>query len=309
MAHGHHGHSHHGSCSHSHGQASRRRLTITLVLAAVYMVAEFVGGLLSHSLALLADAGHMLSDVGSLALSCFAVWLSERPAGSQRTFGYYRAEILAALANGTTLVAVSGFILFEAWERFHDPPEIQGGLMMGIAIGGLFVNVAGLAILHGGRNDNLNIRGAWLHVLSDTLGSVAVIVSGILIASFGWNWVDPLISVLISLLIVFSSWRLLAESVWVLMEGAPGGVDVQNVRAALADSPGVIDVHDLHVWTIASGLDSLSCHVVSDESRSHVDLLESLRSTVHEQFGIDHVTIQIEPADFREREKPCSAGA
>lgn len=282
---------------------------ITLVLAAAYMVAEFIGGLLSHSLALLADAGHMLSDVGSLALSCFAVWLADRPAGRQRTFGYYRAEILAALINGATLVIVSVFILIEAWERFHNPPEIRGGLMMGIAVGGLIVNVLGLMILHGGRNDSLNMRGAWLHVLSDTLGSVAVIISGVLIAAYGWNWVDPLISVLISGLIVFSSWRLLADSVWVLMEGAPGNVEVPDVRLALADVTGVIDVHDLHVWTITSGLDSLSCHVVSDESRPHVDLLEALRSTVHEKFGIDHITIQIEPAGFAEREKPCEAGA
>lgn len=309
MTHSHHGHSHAGSCSHSHGQTSRRRLLLTLVLAATYMVAEFVGGLLSHSLALLADAGHMLSDVASLALSVFAIWLSDRPAGRQRTFGNYRAEILAALINGAALIAVSVFILFEAWERFQDPPEIQGGLMMGIAVGGLIVNVLGLVILHGGRNDSLNMRGAWLHVVSDALGSVAVIISGILIALYGWNWVDPVISALISALIVFSSWRLLADSVWVLMEGAPGNVEVPEVREALGSVPGVIDVHDLHVWTITSGLDSLSCHVVSDESRPHVDLLKSLRDAVHEKFGIDHVTIQIEPAGFAAREKPCDAGA
>ena len=277
---------------------------VTLVLAAAYMVAEFIGGLISHSLALLADAGHMLSDVASLGLSCFAIWLTVRPAGTQRTFGFYRAEILAALLNGAALIAVSIFIMVEAWHRLWDPPAVQGGLMMAIAVGGLVVNLAGLAILHGGRNENLNIRGAWLHVLSDTVGSVAVIVSGILITQYGWYWADPAISMLISVLIVLSAWRLLAESVWVLMEGAPGGVDVNNVRLALSESPGVIDVHDLHVWTIASGLDSLSCHVVTDETRPHVDLLESLRSTVHAEFGIDHVTIQIEPAGFEERETP-----
>lgn len=304
MGHDHHGHSHEGGCSHSHGASSRRRLMITLVLAAVYMVAEFVGGLISHSLALLADAGHMLSDVASLALSCFAMWLSDRPAGTQRTFGYYRAEILAALFNGAALIAVAIFILVEACERLQDPPQVQGGLMMAIAVGGLVVNLAGLLILHGGRNENLNIRGAWLHVMSDTLGSVAVIVSGLLITFGGWHWVDPAISILISVLIVFSSWRLLADAVWVLMEGAPGRIDVNRVRLTLNESPGVLDVHDLHVWTIASGLDSLSCHVVSDESRTHVDLLESLRSMVHQEFGIDHVTIQIEPAGFKERETP-----
>lgn len=304
MAHDHHAHNHSGHCSHSHGATSRRRLMVTLVLAAAYMVAEFIGGLISHSLALLADAGHMLSDVASLGLSCFAIWLTVRPAGTQRTFGFYRAEILAALLNGAALIAVSIFIMVEAWHRLWDPPAVQGGLMMAIAVGGLVVNLAGLAILHGGRNENLNIRGAWLHVLSDTLGSVAVIVSGILITQYGWYWADPAISMLISVLIVLSAWRLLAESVWVLMEGAPGGVDVNNVRLALSESPGVIDVHDLHVWTIASGLDSLSCHVVTDETRPHVDLLESLRSTVHAEFGIDHVTIQIEPAGFEERETP-----
>jgi len=268
------------------------------------MVAEFAGGLISHSLALLADAGHMLSDVASLALSCFALWLSDRPAGTQRTFGYYRAEILAALLNGAALIAVAVFILVEAVERLQNPPEVQGSLVMVIAVGGLVVNLVGLFILHGGRNENLNIRGAWLHVMSDALGSVAVIVSAVLITLYGWHWVDPAISVLISLLIVYSSWRLLADAVWVLMEGAPGRIDVNRVRVALNEAPGVADVHDLHVWTIASGLDSLSCHVVTDESRTHVHLLESLRAMVHHEFGIDHVTIQIEPAGFEERETP-----
>ncbi len=301
-----HGHDHCGH-GHSHSTANRRRLLITLVLAAAYMVAEVVGGLISNSLALLADAGHMFSDVASLALSVFAIWIADRPAGSQRTFGFYRAEILAALVNGATLVAVSFFIVYEAWHRFSDPPEVQGGLMMWIAVGGLIVNLFGLAVLHGGKDHNLNVRGAWLHVMSDTLGSVAAIVAGLLIQNFGWYIADPIISAVISLLVVVSAWRLLSDSVWVLMQAAPANVDVPELKAALIETPGAVEVHDLHVWTITSGLDSVSCHVVNDGSRPHDELLIELRTLVHERCGIDHITIQIEPPGFEEPVQRCEA--
>ena len=309
-SHGHshpHGHAHGHSHGHSHAHGNQKRLLLTLILAGGYMIAEIVGGLLSNSLALLADAGHMFSDVASLGLSTFAIWLARQPSGSQRTYGFHRAEILAALFNGTSLVAVSLFIFKESWERLQSPPEVQGGLMMGIAVGGLLVNIAGLFILHGGREDNLNVRGAWLHVLSDALGSVAAISAGLLIHFFGWYWSDPLISAVIGLLILYSSWRLLAESVCVLMETAPSSVDVSQLKSALTEPAGVIEIHDLHVWTITSGLDSVSCHVVTDGSRPHDELLTELRTLVHNRCGIDHVTIQIEPQNFEEPQQRCEA--
>jgi cobalt-zinc-cadmium efflux system protein len=297
MPHDHHKHA-------LRGAANRRRLTLTLALAGGYMIAEIIGGLATNSLALLADAGHMFSDVAALGLSLFAVWVASRPPPAHHTYGYYRAEILAALANGAALVAVSFYIFGEAFERLGSRPEVKGGAMMCIALGGLGVNLAGLWILGGGRHENLNVRGAWLHVLSDALGSAGAIVAGLLIWAFDWRWSDPLASAFIALLIIYSSWRLLAESVSVLMESAPRGIDVDEVRAALLDTPGVMQVHDLHVWTITSGLDSLSAHVVAGEKESHPVLLRNLRNVLHDRFGIDHVTIQIEPKDFVEREVP-----
>jgi cobalt-zinc-cadmium efflux system protein len=301
-----HGHDHsHGEAGHHHGASvragNRRRLLLTLILAAGYMVAEFVGGWLTNSLALLADAGHMLSDVAALALSWFAVWIAERPSDSRRTYGYYRAEILAALVNGATLIAISLMIFYEAFRRFGHPPEVQGGMMMAIAIGGLVVNVASLFILGGGGHENLNVRGAWLHVATDALGSVGAIVAGVFIWLLGWNWVDPVASLLIGLLVIHSSWRLLRESVSVLMESAPRGIDVDEVRGALLDAEGVRAVHDLHIWTITSGMPALSVHVVTDEPAGSMQLLGRLRALLHERFEIDHVTIQIEPEDFAER--------
>ncbi|MBW3542150.1 MAG: cation diffusion facilitator family transporter [Planctomycetes bacterium] len=294
---------------HSHGRESarsgnRRRLALVLALSAAYMVAEFVGGLWTNSLALLADAGHMLSDVAALALSFFAVWIAERPAGPRQTYGYYRAEILAALVNGAALVAISAFILLEAWRRLRDPSEVVGPLMTGVAAGGLVVNLAGLWILHGGREASLNVRGAWLHVLADMLGSVGAIAAGVLIWAFRWHWADPAASIAIALLIVYSSWRLLAESVSVLMECAPRGIDVDEVRNAMAAVEGVLGVHDLHVWTITSGLESLSAHVVVEPERRQDAVLTEMRAMLHEKFGIDHITLQIEPPDFEERAVP-----
>ncbi|HEX8362703.1 MAG TPA: cation diffusion facilitator family transporter, partial [Longimicrobium sp.] len=222
------GHHHHG---HAHGgHANRRRLAVVLVLAAVYMVAEAVGGYLADSLALLADAGHMLSDVGALALSLFAVWIAHRPATPQRTFGYHRTEILAALANGATLIAISIFIFVEAFHRLRDPQPVQGALVMWIAVGGLLVNLLGMWVLHGGRGENLNIRGAWLHMLTDALGSVGAIAGGALVWAFGWYWADPAVSVLIGVLVIYASWGLLKESVSVLLEGTPSHIDLHEVR-------------------------------------------------------------------------------
>ncbi len=270
-----------------------------LGLVVVYMVAEVIGGILTNSLALLADAGHMLSDAAALALSLFAMWIALRPPTAQRTYGYYRTEILAALVNGATLVAISLFIFVEAFRRIGNPPAVQGGLMMGIATGGLLINLAGLWILSAGKDESLNVRGAWLHVLSDALGSVGVITAGVLIWAFGWYWVDPVASVVIGLLVMYSSWALLKETVAVLMEDAPAHIDVDEVRNTIVGIPDVVAVDDLHVWTITSGMVSLSAHVAvacEDERPPH-SLLKEIRQRLHDQFGIDHITVQIEPAE------------
>jgi len=283
---------------------SFNRLLIACILACSYMLAEVIGGLIANSLALLADAGHMLSDAAALGLSLFAIWIARRPASAEKTYGYYRAEILAALANGATLVAVSIYVFVEAYLRFQQPPEVMGGTMMVIAVGGLIVNLVMMGILHGVRQETLTVKGAWLHVLGDTAGSVGTIIAGLLIWGFGWEWADPLAGVLIAVLILFSSWRLLQEVVAVLMEGAPGHIDVDRIRDRIRSVPGVLDVHDLHVWTITSGLEALSAHVTVDDSSFSPDLLGQIRAGLHEGFGIDHITIQLEPEDFDERQTP-----
>lgn len=298
-AHGHGGHSH-GSHAHGGRGANRKRLAITLALVSAYMVAEVIGGLVTNSLALLADAGHMLSDAGALALSLFAMWIAERPPTPRHSYGYYRTEILAALVNGATLVAISIFIFVEAWERFREPPEVQGALMMGIATGGLVVNLLGLWLLNAGRDESLNVRGAWLHVLTDALGSVGAITGGFLIWAFGWAWADPAVSVLIGVLVIFSSWNLLRETVAVLMESAPAGVDVDAVRDTMVGVPGVVSVHDLHIWSITSGMVALSAHVCVADGTDRDTALAAIRVRLHEAFGIDHSTIQLEREGFTE---------
>lgn len=274
-------------------QTSLRRLATVLGLVCVYMVAEVVGGLLTGSLALLADAGHMLSDAASLALALFALGIAARPRTSKRTYGYHRTEILAALINGVALVLIAVWIVVEAVERFRQPREVIAGPMMAVALGGLVVNLLGLWLLAGSRGDSLNVRGAWLHVVSDTLGSVQALVAGGLIWAFGWLWADPLASLLIALLIAGSAWPLLAESVHVLMEGTPRHLDAEVVAAALRGVDGVEDVHDLHLWTITTGFESLSVHArVAGRDRDAA--LSELRELLSRRFGIRHSTIQIE---------------
>lgn len=277
----------------------RRPLILALVLIAGYTVAEAIGGLLTGSLALLADATHMLSDTAALGLSLFALQISQRPPTPELTYGFHRTEILAALINGATLIALAVFILVEAWERFQTPVEVRGGAMMLVALGGLAVNLTALWVLNAGRKTSLNLRGAWLHVVADTLGSVQAIGAGALILMFGWNWADPLASVLIGLLVIFSAWSLVRDSVGVLMEGAPGHIDVDAVRGEILAAPGVASLHDLHVWSITSGMESLSAHVVVEESAGP-DLLGEIRARLSQRFGIDHVTIQLEPEGFTE---------
>jgi len=298
-----HDHPHEHRRGHLHGAAQGRRLTITLALVGTYMVAEVVGGLLTNSLALLADAGHMLSDLAALGLSLFAIRLARRPSTPQRSYGYYRAEILAALANGATLVALSIYIFIEAFQRLIHPAEVLGAAMLWIAVGGLAVNVASLWILHAGRHESLNVHGAWLHVLGDALGSVGTILAALFIWGLGWYWADPLASVLIAGLIIYSSWALLKEAVAVLMESTPRGMDPDDVLQAIQAVEGVVAAHDLHVWTITSGVHCLSAHVTVAAEVDYHEVLARIRGSLHSRFGIDHITIQCEPEGFEERQR------
>ena len=284
---------------------SQGRLATVLGLAASYMLAEAIGGWWTGSLALLADAGHMLTDVIALSLGLIAVRLAQRSATPQRTYGYHRTEILVALAQGALLVGVALALFVEAVQRLGARHEILGGPMLAIAVGGLVVNLAGLALLAGGRAHDLNVRGAWLHVLSDALGSAGAIAAAALVLAFGWTWADPLASIAIAALIVRSSWALLREAVAVLMEWAPEHVDVEAIQRQLASVPNVTAVHDLHVLTIASGMVALSGHVVVADERERGKLLQELTDLLHERFGIDHATLQIETEDFREPGGVC----
>jgi cobalt-zinc-cadmium efflux system protein len=296
--HGGHGHGHGHGLGHTHlpqgGEGHERRLLWTLGLAAAYMLAEVVGGWLTGSLALLADAGHMLSDVAALGLSVFAIRIARRPPTPTRTYGHHRTEILAALVNGAMLVAISIFVMIEACRRLAAPPAVNAPVMMAVAAGGLLFNIVGMQLLAAGREENLNVRGAWLHVATDALGSLQTIVAGGLIWWLGWRWADPAASIVIALLVIWSSWSLLRDAVAVLMEGAPRHLDVVQVREALICLPGVVGVHDLHVWTITSGRDALSAHLVVGESSQRGKTLEQVRGTLAERFGIKHVTVQLE---------------
>jgi cobalt-zinc-cadmium efflux system protein len=298
------------SHGHRHAQAGPQRrqgrLAIVLALAAGYMLAEAIGGLWTGSLALLADAGHMLTDVIALSFGLFAVRIAQRSPTPQRTYGYHRTEILVALGQGALLVGVALALLIEAAQRLGSPHPILAGPMLAIAAGGLLVNLIGLALLASGRESDLNLRGAWLHVLSDALGSVGAITAALLMLFFGWSWADPLASVVIAALIVRSSWTLLREAVSVLMEWAPEHVEVEAIQRQLGAMPGVIAVHDLHVWTITSGMVALSGHVVAAEGRERGKLLQEVSDLLHERFGIHHSTIQIENEDFREPGGVCS---
>jgi cobalt-zinc-cadmium efflux system protein len=284
--------------------ANKRRLKIALALAAIYMLAEVAGGVLTGSLALLADAGHMLGDVGALALSLFALWIADRPSSTRFTFGYYRTEILAALVNGAALLAIAAMILLEAVERLSAPPPVAGAGMLAIATGGLVVNLVALVILGGGRHESLNLRGAWLHVASDALGSVGAMLAGALVWGFGWHWADPVASLVIVLFVVYSAFALLRDAGAVLMEGAPGHLDVDQIRDALVDLECVHAIHDLHVWTITSGVVSLSCHAVKTPSAAATGVLSEIREVLRDRFGIDHVTVQVE-TDGMERHPVC----
>ncbi|MBA2692385.1 MAG: cation transporter [Rubrobacter sp.] len=287
MAHS-HGH------DHSHGHANKRALAVVLALTGTYMVVEVVGGLLTGSLALLADAAHMASDNFAIALALFAFWLSSKPSTPNRSFGYKRAEILAALANGIAIVAVSVWIFFEAARRFSEPPEVLGGWMMAVAVVGLFVNVAGAVILARSAGGNLNMEGAFRHVLADLLGSVGVILAAGVIVVTGWTYADPLISVGVGVLVLASSWKLLKEPVNILLEASPPNINAAEVGNRMASSPGVAEVHDLHIWTITSGFPALSAHILVGGDEDCHARRRDVEDMLRERYGIGHTTLQVD---------------
>lgn len=282
---------------HEHGATTTRRLGLVVALTAAYVAAEVVGGWLADSLALLADAGHMLTDVLALTLALLAAWTARRPPDPARTYGYQRVEILAALFNGVALIVIAVFILAEAWQRLWDPPRVAVGLMASVAAGGLAVNLVAARILHHHRH-GLNLRAAYLHVLGDLLGSVGTLVAAALMALRGWYWADPAISVVIAGIIVFGAVRLALESVHVLLEGAPSHVDTVRVRERLLGLPGVASVHDLHLWSLGGASPLLSAHLVLDHSLPADRVLRDATAMLAEAFGVTHATLQLEPPDF-----------
>lgn len=300
-SHGEDGHSH----SHSHVHAVRpavtRALKIALALTIALMIAEVVGGLMANSLALLADAGHMLTDAGALALSLFVAWMCRQPSTPQKTYGYLRWEIIAALINGATLLGISAWIVWEAVQRFRHPEPVQGGLMLAFAVVGLGVNVIAARILHGVHGESLNVRGAYLHVLGDLLASGGTVIAALFVRFSGWLPADPVASLISTALIVGSAWSLVREAVDVLLEAAPPHIALEAVRARLEQIPGVESVHDLHVWTVTSGVVAMSVHAIVREPEHHQDVLERAHDLLLD-MGIQHVTVQLERREMYERE-------
>jgi cobalt-zinc-cadmium efflux system protein len=273
-----------------------------LAITAALCVGELAGGLWTNSLALVTDAMHMFTDVGALALTWFALWIGSRPASPQKTYGYYRAEILAAFVNGVVLCAVVAFVLVEAWRRLHDPPAVAGGGMLAVAVAGFVVNAVVAMRLHAHRDTSLNLRGAYLHVVSDLLGSVGAVVAALVILATGWTVADAVASVAIAALILRGAWTLVGEAIDVLMEGVPRDVELAAVQAALEAIDGIAEVHDLHVWTLTTGRHALSAHAVVTGARGHDAVLDALTEVCQAQFRIEHVTIQIEGRNRRESE-------
>jgi len=283
--------------SHEHHHSNKKALTIALGITAAFLAAEVVGGILTNSLALLADAGHMLTDVASLVLALIAMRFAARPATPKKTYGYYRAEILAAFVNGVTLVLIALYIFYEAFQRFQTPPEVKSLPMLVIAVFGLLANLASAYVLSKSEGESLNVRGAFLHVVADVLGSVGAIVAGIIMLATRWYLADPLISILIGLLILFSSWRLIRDSINILMEGVPARINVEAIEQAIMNVPNVVQVHDLHVWTLTSSFDALSARIIIQnglDSQQHRNILDALHAVAHQNFDIEHTTFQLE---------------
>lgn len=304
-AHHHHdgdGHAHHHGAGHHHHHArSTRALAWSLGLTLVILVAEGLGGWISNSLALLADAGHVLTDAGALGLSLFVAWLARQQASTHKTYGYLRWEILAALINGATLLVISAWIVVEALSRFRHPEPVAGGVMLGVAVLGFVLNGAAVWMLHDVRDGSLNVRGAYLHVLGDALASGGTVVAALVIRFTGWNAADPIASLLTTVLIIAGAWSLVKESVDVLLEAAPAHIALDKVRGRLETIPRVESVHDLHVWTVTSGMVAMSAHAIVRDCRDHQGVLEQAHEVCGE-MGIQHVTIQLECDETFERE-------
>jgi cobalt-zinc-cadmium efflux system protein len=281
---------------HDIGIAHRRALALALAVTASFTVVEVVGGFLTGSLAVLADAAHMLSDNVSLALALGAVWLAAKPATPERTFGYKRAEVLAALANGVTLVALAIWIFVEAIRRLESPETVLAGWMLVIAVVGIGVNLAAGVILHRARADSLNVEAAFRHVLADLLGSFGIAVAAVIVLATGWLQADALVSILIGVLILASSWSILRDATSILLEGAPKGIEVRAVGQRLAGAPGVVEVHDLHIWTITSGFPALSAHVLVGRGEDCHQRRRELERLLLDEFGIEHTTLQVDHA-------------
>lgn len=281
---------------HEH-KVDQKPLLIALSITASMMVVEFAGGLLSNSLALVSDAGHMLTDTSVLALALLAMWIARRAQASpERTFGYYRLEILSALFNGAALVAIAGAILFEAWQRFQNPAPVQSGIMLLVAAAGLLANLLGAWVLSSGRRENLNIKAAFWHILSDAVSSVGVILGGTIIFFTGWQVVDPILGALIALLIIRGAWDILSEAVEILLEATPRDIKLKEVIGEIKKIEGVRELHDVHIWTITSGYRALAAHVEIEDAQvsACAELLEKINRRLHEKFDIDHATLQLE---------------
>lgn len=284
-----------GGHDHSRSAVNKKRLAIVLALTGSYMGVEIAGGLLTGSLALLAEAAHMFTDVAGLALAYVAIKFAERPATPERTYGYHRVEILAALANSVVLICLSVFILIEAVERLTLPPEVHGKGMFAVASFGLLVNAIGIVILRAGATESLNVKAAYFEVLSDAVSALGVMAASVLIWSKGWRYADPLVSIGIGLFILPRTWALLKEAVGVLLEGTPADIQLPAVRESMRAVSGVREVHDLHVWTLTTGVYALSAHAMLAEGASHEVVLEALRDCLASKFKIGHITIQVEP--------------
>lgn len=308
MGHG-HDHGHHHGHSHHHQSNNKKALFWAFILIATYMVVEVIGGLMTNSLALLSDAGHMLSDAAALGLSLIAIRIGEKIATEKKTFGFKRFEIIAAAINGATLIIISIVIFYEAIERFIHPPEVQSLGMLTIAVIGLLVNIlAAWILMRGDKDDNLNVRSAFLHVLGDMLGSVGAIVAALVIYFLGWGIADPIASVIVAALILFSGWRVTKDALHVLMEGSPEHLNLEELKAKLLSITTVQSVHDLHVWSISSGVPMLSCHLAISGEGRHDQVLRNAQTLLHDEFGIDHSTIQVESenAGCPSKHGPCN---
>lgn len=281
---------------------NKKNLAIVFGLTAFYLIVEVVGGFWTGSLALLADAGHMLTDVAGVGLALLAIWFAEKPASPERTYGYYRVEILAALTNAVVLILISIYILYEAYQRFKNPPEVESLGMLGVAAIGLVVNLIGMYILRAGSTESLNMKGAYFEVLSDMLTSIGVIIAGIIMLTTGWYYADPLISAGIGLFILPRTWSLLKDAVGVLIEGTPSDVNIATLRESLGKVEGVADIHDLHIWSLTSGVNAMSVHAVLADGAEHDDVLARVHDFVPKNFKISHVTVQTERGDFAEHE-------